>query len=148
MEPTLCTGQVVWTDRAYYQRHPPQVGEVVVFRHGDATYIKRVYGLPGQTLYWLGDRSELVRPVRSSQADKMEHRWHGFWRPVRNQVPEDHVFVLGDNTLNSIDSRHFGAIPIADLIGRVRMSADAQRLVALEYSPPPLPSRNRIALDD
>ena len=34
-------------------------------------------------------------------------------------IPANAVFVLGDNTLNSMDSRHLGPIPIGELIGRV-----------------------------
>lgn len=37
---------------------------------------------------------------------------------VRLQVPEGHVWLQGDNTLNSTDSRHYGAVPYALLKGR------------------------------
>ena len=43
------------------------------------------------------------------------------------QVPTGHVWLQGDNTLNSTDSRHYGPVPYALLEGRVflRVSPDA-----------------------
>jgi signal peptidase I len=34
------------------------------------------------------------------------------------KVPENHIFLIGDNTTNSHDSRDFGAIPLSDVIGK------------------------------
>ena len=145
MEPTLHTGQLVWTDRAYYWRHAPQAGEVIVFRHGGETYIKRVYGLPGQTLYWFVNHEELVRPIRAADVEALQRRWRGPSHPVSIRVPEGHVFVLGDSPTCSEDSRHFGDIPIRDRLGRARLPVDVRRLLALEFTSPPLPHRPRAA---
>lgn len=41
-------------------------------------------------------------------------------------VPPEHVFVLGDNTPVSVDSRDYGAVPISDVIGIVSQSPDSQ----------------------
>jgi signal peptidase I len=99
---------------------PPERGDIVVFDPplaSDKPYIKRVIGLPGETVeirnggvYIDGQELEepYIRPGSTSCPGECE--------PVT--VPEDHVFVLGDNRDNSSDSRMFGAIPVDDIVGK------------------------------
>jgi phage repressor protein C with HTH and peptisase S24 domain len=50
MEPTLRSGALSVLDRSYYRSHPLRRDDIVVFRLGGETYIKRVYALPGERL--------------------------------------------------------------------------------------------------
>ena len=50
MAPTLRSGEWIAIDRHYYRHHRPRPGEIVVFRHQDATYVKRVFAVEGETL--------------------------------------------------------------------------------------------------
>lgn len=84
----------------------------------DEDFIKRVIGLPGETVKVtadgvLIDGEKLEEPYIAENGGPT-----GVW-----QVPEDHVFVMGDNRANSSDSRVFKAIPIDSIVGRafVRM---------------------------
>jgi signal peptidase I len=137
MAPTLRSGRVIWIDRTYYKKHKPRQGEVVVFRQDGEVYVKRVYRGPGERLAYVVSGAEWVSPVRETSIEEMRRRC------ARNRnmhicemtVPEDSVFVLGDNYLASIDSRQLGPISISDIIGRAHLETDMTRLTRFEYAP-------------
>ncbi|MCC2667568.1 MAG: signal peptidase, partial [Armatimonadetes bacterium] len=113
MAPTLESGRVIWLDRTYYRTHRPKVGEVIVFKdEAGETYVKRVYRGPGETVHYLASGSQFLMPVRDPFASALRVRYeHGrtSLRVKSMKVPEDSVFVLGDNYVVSIDSRQLGA---------------------------------------
>ena len=149
MEPALlcgkpadgCTGSTsdrVLVDRLAYRLGSPQRGQIVVFTappkandcgRGDAgtTFVKRLIGLPGETVHE-NDKGfisiqqprattwrKLAEPYLSRQArldDSADYNrtWH---------VPEGEYFMLGDNRGSSCDSRRWGAVPRSSLIGPV-----------------------------
>jgi len=85
------------------------VGDVVVVQHAQrqGTVCKRVLGLPGDIVV----RPPPPRPpARRSQQSQRENLI---------VVPDGHVWIEGDNSLNSADSRAYGAIPAALIVGRV-----------------------------
>ncbi len=127
MAPTISAGKLLWTDRLYFSTHQPREGDVVVFRHAGNTYIKRVYGEPGSTVYLFSSGTDWIAPVRRSAVPSLRRRLttgSAVYKIRRIQVPEDSVFLLGDNLSNSEDSRSFGCVPVSALCGRARMSAD------------------------
>jgi len=124
MDPTLHTGQVVAVDRAFYQRHPLSVGDVVFFRGEDGVYVKRIYAVAGQTVYLLdpesGAGSELI-PIDPAMARRItaERRENRPGKVRRVLVPDGTFFALGDALWNSEDSRDFGPVPVEKIVGRV-----------------------------
>jgi signal peptidase I len=97
MEPTILSGDRVLADKTAYQRMAPQKGDVVILVYPDdrsKRYVKRIAALPGET-------------VAGSDG-------------TSRQVPHGFVYVLGDNSGKSFDSRQFGFVPIVDLIAKVR----------------------------
>jgi signal peptidase I len=125
MEPTMHNGQVIMVDRSYYRRHSPQAGDIVVFRHGGRTYIKRVYAGEGETVYWLAEGrtglDTLIQPIRRDCADRVatalvKNRQIRV-KPLR--IPMGTFFALGDHFGQSIDSRELGPIQNDAVIGRV-----------------------------
>lgn len=115
MEPNLHDGEYVIIDKVSYMLHGPERGDVIVFaRPGERDYIKRVIGLPGDTVeirsgqvYVNGIALEepyINQPVRQDVAAR--------------QVEAGRYFVLGDNRNNSSDSRVIGTVPAADIVGR------------------------------
>jgi len=134
MTPSMSPNQFFVLDRGYYRSHKPVQGEVIVFRHGGTTMIKRIIGLPGNTV-WLfdfkGDEpySDILTlpelPAMRLLAERKPQLGHlRFF-----VVPDGKLFVAGDFRSGSVDSRTFGPIPMDEVYGRV-VSA-----------PPPLPNR-------
>ena len=119
MVPTLEVGDRVLANKFIYRFTEPERGDVVVFDsvEGDGqTLIKRVAGVEGDEIRVQGGTLFVNGETRDE--------------PYLNQyipdqstpygpatVPEDHVFVLGDNRGNSGDSRVFGAVPVENVKG-------------------------------
>jgi len=129
----------------------PERGDVVVFRYPEdpsTPYIKRVVGIPGdrvayvdKVLYVNGERipqQDLGTYVgvgagaghtgASLRLERLPGAGHRILvvpgRPslrVETEVPEGQYFVLGDNRDNSKDSRYWGFVPDANLVGRAFM---------------------------
>jgi signal peptidase I len=120
MVPTLRSGDQVLVDKRAYRHRLPHRGDLVVFRApgtGDVT-LKRAIGLPGDTVA-IEDGRLVVNGRRQVESyadpDAIDSVYFG---PVR--VRPGTVFLLGDNRLDSRDSRDFGAVAGRALIGRVR----------------------------
>ncbi|MDT4931393.1 MAG: signal peptidase, partial [Pseudonocardiales bacterium] len=132
MEPTLhgCTGcndDHVLVDKITYRIHDPQQNDLVVFNKPanaeapEKMLIKRVIGLPG-------DRLQLKNGhvyINGQLVDEPYVRKACGARPTTATtstsswtIPDKHLFVMGDNRCNSVDSRTFGPIPTASVIGR------------------------------
>lgn len=122
MRPTLLRGDKILVRKT--RSYVPSRGDVVVLRsprHRDTIYVKRVAALPGETIE-IRDKTIYIngRIVQCPALDNIEHHSTGSFG-IESQpytVPQDSVFVLGDNSANSQDSRHFGPIPRTDVIGR------------------------------
>ena len=148
MEPTLKDRRVILVDRTRYLLHRPQRGEVVVFRHGGSSYVKRVYRTAGENIYSLGAHGDDFLPIREGRMPEMKQRYAGRSASlgVREiKVPADHLWVLGDNYQDSEDSRQMGPIPMEDVIGRAMVPVDQTVMLGYEMVPPrsPLPRSAR-----
>lgn len=114
MQPSLRPGELVIVLPAWGIRR----GDVVVVRdprHPERETVKRVLGLPGE-LVELGDRQLVVDGVARPEPwlPDSAAAGAGGWR-----VPPGHVVVLGDNRGHSTDSRTYGPVPRALVVGRV-----------------------------
>lgn len=123
MEPNISSGQYLLIDQLTYRFRAPERGEVVVLDapHTPGTfYIKRVIGVPGDTVEVKDGLVVLSTPAYPDGVVLEETYLNGSITPgdLSVTVPDGHVFVLGDNRSASSDSRVFGAVPYADLVGR------------------------------
>lgn len=112
MAPTILPGETVLAHLTGPRL--PERGDVVVIADAEGVLLmKRVAGLPGETVE-IRDGALLVsgRPVPWGPVGD----WPGNGPAV---VPPDAVFVLGDNAAHSRDSRHFGALSVQAVLGRV-----------------------------
>ncbi len=140
MSPTIKNGKMIWIDRSYYRTHQPQRGEVVVFKHLKQTYVKRVYRVADEKFFTLESHGRGFTPIREGREGEVAQRFAGRssgLRVVERKVPEGHVFVLGDNYFDSVDSRELGPIPVDSILGRAMMPADETVAMSHEFVPPP-----------
>jgi signal peptidase I len=122
MEPNLHTNQRLVVEKVSYRFHGPQRFDVVVIRvpnQGDELLIKRIVGLPGETVE-IRDGHVYINGELLDEPFTSEETRPG--RYTRLTVPPLHVFVLGDNRTHSNDSRSFGPIPIENVVGRAWIS--------------------------
>jgi signal peptidase I len=112
-------------DRIIYPFDPPERGDIVVFDPpveggADKPYIKRVIGLPGETIEIRQDGHVYVDGQRLDEPylDGTANRCAPGRACDPTLVPEGHVYVLGDNRGNSSDSRVFGPVDIDAIIGK------------------------------
>jgi signal peptidase I len=128
MEPTLIGSNDPWkadrviVDKLGYRFKDPQRGDIIVFSPTDAlekqnfhdAFIKRVIGLPGETVEVKGGRvfvnGEALRENYIKEIPDYQ------WGP--HTVPQNSYLVLGDNRNNSYDSHYWGFVPRDKIIGR------------------------------
>jgi signal peptidase I len=119
MEPTLDVGNVVLVSQQAPQLGDLDRGDLVTFtspEDGRRT-VKRVIGLPGDSVV-IKD-SVLFVNDRAVDEPYVDHALIDAYYSRTYTVPEETVFLLGDNRGNSVDSRDYGAVPVEDLLGRV-----------------------------
>lgn len=124
MEPTLHNQDFLMMERLSYYFDEPERFDIVVFHATkQKNYIKRIIGLPGETVeykdnqlfingrekkeYFLTDPNEYTNDFTVTDIE-----------PGRDQIPEDYYLVLGDNRNKSKDSRTIGLVPKERIIGR------------------------------
>jgi signal peptidase I len=120
MQPTLYEGDFVIVNKLAYKLGTPGRADIVVFYYPpDPTrepYIKRVIGLPGESIK-IENGQVFVdgNPVREPYI-KASPAYQGNWT-----VPEGNLFVLGDNRNSSSDSHSWGMVPIENIIGKAEV---------------------------
>lgn len=122
MDPTLKTGDYLLIDEVTYRLREPERGDVVVFRsppEPDKFFIKRIIGLPGDTVSIEGSKVTITNAQYPKGFTLSEpFITHASVNSMTVNVPSDEYFVMGDNRNGSFDSRSWGTLPKANLRGR------------------------------
>jgi len=126
MVPNFHSGDYLIIDEISYRLSPPQRGDVIVFKYPqnpNHRFIKRIIGLPGETIEIQDGRITIYNKEGQTQVldeevylPGAENNTYGNLRIV---LGEDEYFVLGDNRSYSSDSRNWGALPRNNIIGKV-----------------------------
>jgi signal peptidase I len=134
MEPNLYTDQRLIVEKVSYKLHPPRRGDIVVIDidTSDVPLIKRVIGLPGETVTIRDNRVFIGDvPLEEDYLEDVVQRDYG-----PTEVPAGHVFVMGDNRGASNDSRYFGAVSFDHVLGRAWFSYWPPEAIRFFRSPP------------
>jgi signal peptidase I len=134
MVPTLDEGDRILVLKAFFNWHQLREGDIVVFTHpprdqcggpAEADLVKRVIGLPGETIYSAGgllyiDGRRLREPYLPPH-DPLGPAIPGATRQHPFHVPSGEFYMMGDNRAISCDSRFWGPIKGSSIVGRVVM---------------------------
>lgn len=108
MESTLKVGDLVASNHLAYLFSDPERGDIIIFPapFEDDTYIKRIIGLPGETVSFK-DGSVYIDGIRLEE-DYVKEKWSTKdIEDIQFVVPENSYFVLGDNRNFSFDARYW-----------------------------------------
>lgn len=130
MEPAFVDGEYLVIDELSYRFREPERGEIIVFRYPEQPtqfFIKRVVGLPGETVRIDGGQVVIINKEYPQGAVLNEQTYlEAGLRTggkVTTELEADEFFVLGDNRPASSDSRSWGVLPRDDIVGRVWIRA-------------------------
>jgi len=133
MMPTLHDQDRMIVNKISYTFGEPDRFDIVVFHAPEQKdYIKRIIGLPGDTVEYIDDTLYINgEPIEEPYLD--EYKQQVFDGPLTDSftlldipggqetVPEGHLFVMGDNRRNSKDSRHIGFVSMDEVVGKTNI---------------------------
>jgi signal peptidase I len=124
MEPNFYTQDYLIIDELTYRFRNPERYEVIVFKapnHQNQYYIKRIIGLPGETISIDDGQIEISPPLKDSFLLEQDFLPNGLRTSgnLKLTLANNQFFVLGDNRLASYDSRNWGPVERNLIIGRV-----------------------------
>jgi len=131
MQPTLLEGHHFSINKWSYLFQDIERFDIIVFHteQDEQPLVKRVIGLPGEKIEYKNDQLFVNgKKIKEPFLQKNKENIYGNQLTGdftleeitgKKKIPEGHIFVIGDNRLNSRDSRHFGFVKMDQVIGKV-----------------------------
>lgn len=140
MEPSFHHNDYLIIDEISYRIREPERGEVIVFkfpRNPSQRFIKRIIGLPGETVQIKDGYVTIIKNGKARKLDESDYLPFSLKTPgdLKITLKEGEYFVLGDNRATSADSRSWGPLPKKYIIGRVFFRAWPVTALALIKEP-------------
>lgn len=123
MVPTFKVGDRLLSNNIIYKIRPPRRGEVVIFKYPEdpkRDFVKRLIGLPGERLQikdggiYINDEKLTSGPI--SEIYYYSSGYFEYYKEI--EIPKSNYFVLGDNSVDSHDSRYWGFVPEEKMLGK------------------------------
>ncbi len=151
MDPTLrgdnsssgIIGDTVLVNKTAYWFKSPKRWDIVAFHSpqpeegGPINLVKRIVGLPGETVYISGDQVHIdgKKVIPPPEASYLRYRQRGTYGVQDVRLGENEYYVLGDNSPYSQDSRYWGPLSKDKIFGQViAILGPKERRTWLEYS--------------
>lgn len=133
MMPTLQDGNLLVVNKVSELEH----GDIVVFHTENEDFIKRIIGLPGDSIRYEDNALYINDKVYEEPYLNKEDITENFALDKltgQDVVPDDSIFVLGDNRNNSYDSRYFGFVSMEDIVGTLDLRYWPIESVEMEFN--------------
>lgn len=122
MIPTFKDGQYLIVDEISYRLEKPKRGEIIIFKappEPSKYYIKRVVGLPGETVVINGS-DVYIKNAEHPAGFKLDEPYvtHPSYNDMTVTLTNTQYFAMGDNRAASSDSRSWGPLPEKNIVGR------------------------------
>ena len=140
MEPNFHNNQALLVDMVSFHFREPHRGEVIIFEahknHGE-DYIKRIIAFPGETITI--KEGQVLINGKKIEENYLLNPGETFAGQTKDDIfqktlGENEYFAMGDNRLHSSDSRDWGVVPKANLVGRPCLSVYPRSLIGIVRS--------------
>jgi signal peptidase I len=117
MQPTYHTGQINCVNRLAYLRHEPQRGDIVSVRLAGTSvmYMKRIIGLPGETVAFHGGRAF----INGAPLDEPYVKLSCDWEHAAIVCGPDQFYVVGDNRSMPFENHTQGRANRNHIVGKL-----------------------------
>mgnify|MGYP003295478480 CR=1 FL=1 len=96
--------------------------DIVVFNYNDSKLVKRIMGLPGETIYYKNNELYINNNKINDVDLSVVTNDFNLEEIGYTVIPEGYYFVLGDNRSNSLDSRRIGLVSKDSILGTTNFS--------------------------
>lgn len=119
MKPNLIDGELMLLNKINYKFNEIKRFDIVVVDYKDEALVKRVIGLPGEKVKYQDGKlyinDELVKENFKTNGETEDYN---ITQTGYTTIPEDMYFIVGDNRINSADSRIIGLIDRDIILGK------------------------------